>query len=71
MWLLVEGEIGHIKFNGITFEFYREEMDSRINSDSISTVNYVEKDSLYEAQSWCDLDEFCYGASATNNTFGK
>ncbi len=71
MWLLVEGEIGHTKFNGITFEFYREEMDHRTDSSSKSTINYVEKNSLYEAQAWCDLDEFCYGVSATNNTNGK
>lgn len=56
MWVLLEGEIGTLHFEGSETVF--KEADG---------ANKIEKGSFEEARSWCDMDELCLGVS--NNTY--
>ena len=72
MWVQLEGEIGHITFDGAQYQYEREEQDARLGGTSEKkSSNYVLADSLIHAQALCDADENCYGVTAEPDSHGR
>ena len=72
MWVVLEGEIGHIQFDGSQYQYKREEQDARLGGEAgKKSANYILADSLVKAQAACDADENCYGVTAEPDSHGR